>query len=133
MSALTQQMADQITAYTRTSFSAPFDRAYAPTVLTEQILIRVRWPWLAFPLSLVLAGLVFLVLTILQTRRRLVRPWKGHRMPLLLAAVDGDIRKMASGGLHRRTGLEDRIGKIRMRLEFDGQDTVAFVRSDGIA
>jgi hypothetical protein len=77
--------------------------------------VRVRWYWLAYPLALIVGGLVFLVLTVLATRRRRVRPWKGHRVPLLLAELEESVRTVAVGGLGHRTGLDDRVGAPGVR------------------
>ena len=128
MSAFMQQIANGMTTYLRTSRQASPDRAYAPTVFTTEIFVRVRWPWLAYPLSLLFAGQVFVAATIIQTRRRRVRPWKSHRLPLLLAGIDDIVKKMAKGGLESRNGLDDRVGQMTVRLGFDERDEIVFKR-----
>lgn len=99
MSALSQQNAIGMTTYLRTSRTAPPDGTFATTVFSTEIVVRVRLAWLAFPLGLVVAALVFPVTTILQTRQLCVRPWKYHRLPLLMADIDDTVRRMAKGGL----------------------------------
>ena len=128
MSALSQQIATGMTTYLRTSRTAPPDVTFAPTVFVTEIVVRVRWAWLAFPLGLVVAALVFLVTTILQTRQLCVRPWKDHRLPLLMAGIDDVVKRMAKGGLDTRNGLEERVGRMTVQLEFDEKDKIIFRR-----
>jgi hypothetical protein len=128
MTSQVQTMADAFTAYMRTSLTAPPDRRYAPTTFSAAVLVHVRWRWLVYPLGLLLMGHFFLAATMFQTSRRAVRPWKGQRLPLLLADVDDIVCEFAAGGLHRRDGLEERVGRIQAQMEFDGQDRVAFKR-----
>ena len=128
MSALSQQIADSFTSFMRTSVPADPDPLYTPTVFTTQTIVRVRWPWLIFPLGLLIAGHMFLLAIIWQTRHRSIRPWKGQRVPLLLASIDDTIKDYAVGGYGSRTGLEERVGQIQVRLEYDGADEIAFRR-----
>ena len=99
MTARVEMIAKSVTSYIRMRTPAPVDELYKPTVFRAAIFVRVRWGWLAFPLVLLLAAYVFLAATVLQTRRRAVRPWKNQRLPLLLADVDDDVRELAGGGL----------------------------------
>lgn len=129
MSSKIQAIADSFTAYMRTELAAPPDGTYAPTTSRDAIFVVVRWPWLAYPLSLLLVGHLFFAATLFQTSRRAVRPWKSQRLPLLLAHLDDVVREFAAGGLHRRDGLEDRVGRMKVRMEYDGQDRLAFKRA----
>ena len=127
LTARVQGIADSMTSHIRTNSPAPAPNArYAPTVQVSEVIVGVRWPWLSYPLTLLVAGLVFLGMTMYATRRRQVRPWKGHRMPLLLADLDENVKSQARGGLSHRTGLEDRVGVLKVRLDFDGDDGIAF-------
>ncbi len=128
ISALSQQIATGMTTYLRTSRTAPPDVSFAPSVFFTEIVVRVRWAWFAFPLGLVVAALVFLVTTILQTQQLCVRPWKDHRLPLLMADIDDIVRRMAKGGLDTRNGLEERVGRMTVHLEFDEKDKIIFRR-----
>ena len=128
MSRLSEQIASGMSTYIRTSRPAPLDAKFAPSVSSTEIVVKVRWGWLAFPLGLLVSAQIFLVMTILQTRRRCVRPWKGHRLPLLLADTDDIVKEMAEGGLDTRNGLEDRVGRMTVRLEFDERNEIVFRR-----
>ncbi|KAJ9616709.1 hypothetical protein H2200_000428 [Cladophialophora chaetospira] len=126
-----ENAAQSFTNFMRTapSVSAPDDEQYAPAVYTTEIYVHVRWGWLAFPLSVLLLSHVFLALTISQTTRRHVRPWKKARVPLLLAGLDDEIRQAAKGGLHSRPGLENVVGQTNVRLKYDDGDQIVFERA----
>ncbi|MCJ1439710.1 MAG: hypothetical protein MMC23_000191 [Stictis urceolatum] len=129
LTAVVQSISETMTKYIRTAFPAqPVDERYAPTVGISVTLVKVRWGWLAYPLALLSIGLAFLGLTIYNTRRHQVRPWRGHRVPLLLAHLDENVRLRAKGGMRHRTGLDDRVGETRVRLDFDGDDNIVFRR-----
>lgn len=103
MASKVKHIADTYTAYMRTAYTAAPAARYAPTVLRE-ITTSVRWPWLAYPLALLVAGHVFFVATLIQTHRHAVRPWKSQRLPLILADVDDIIKEFAPGGCMRAMG-----------------------------
>lgn len=129
LTALVQGISGSLTAHMRTADPVPApDAWFAPTVEISIQVVVVRWAWLAYPLTLQLGGFIFLGMTMCATHRRCVRPWKGHRLPLLLAHLDENVRSQARGGLTHRTGLDNRIGTLRVRLEFDGDDGIAFRR-----
>jgi hypothetical protein len=44
-------------------------------------------------------------------------PWKGGRLPLLLASLDGFFQGVAERGLITRIGVHDRIGDIEVYLD----------------
>ena len=113
---------------TRAPAAAP-DPRYAPTVFASVVLVRVRWLWLIYPLSLFAVSFVFFSATVWRTRRLRVRPWKAHRVPLLLARIDGVVAARAAGGLGSRQGLEERVGKMRVRLDYDDIDEIVFRRA----
>ena len=128
MSALSQQIATGMTMYLRKSRIAPPDVKFAPSVFSTEIVVRVRWAWLAFPLGLAVAALVFLATTILQTRQLCVRPRKDHQLPLLMVDIDDMVIWTAKDGLDTRDGLEERVGRMTFQLEFDEKDKIIFRR-----
>lgn len=129
LTTMMQGVSDGLTAYIRSNGPVlPPDPQYAPTVGIFVSIVVVRWAWLSYAIVLLLGGLIFLGLTICITHRRKVRPWKGHRVPLLLADLDESIRARAQGGLAYRQGLDDRVGAVRVRLDFDGENGIAFRR-----
>ena len=126
MSAKLEDIAAGLNYFVHSSLVADGDARYAPTAYSDAVFVVVRWPWLTYPLALLLAGYVFFAATLLQTWRRAVRPWKSQRLPLLLADVDDAVREAAEGGLHSRKGLKERVGRMEVRMDFDGRDGVAF-------
>ena len=130
LTALIQRISDGLTSYIRTDGQAlPPDPRYAPTVSTSVPVTVVRWGWLGYAIAVQAGGLTFLGLTICLTRRRQVLPWKGHRMPLLLANLDESLQARAQGGLAYRQGLDDRVGDLQVCLDFDGDNGLAFRRA----
>ncbi|KAJ2982129.1 hypothetical protein NUW58_g6511 [Xylaria curta] len=130
MSTLVESVAESLSAFLLTFVpTKSVDSRFAPTVYTETTFVLVRWVWLTFLLGLLIAGYVFLALTIWHTRRLRVRPWKGHRLPLLLADVDDIVKKLAVGGMEGRKGLEERVGRLEVRLDYNGGDQIAFRRA----
>ena len=110
LTVMVKSIADSITTQIRTAANNT-NPYYAPTVSVPVTVVRVRRPWLAYPLALVLAGLVFLALTMYATSRRNVRPGKGHRMPLLLADIDETLRARAQGGTGTPDGARRSVGR----------------------
>ena len=126
MATKVQQITESYTTYMRTELTAPPDKLYAPTLFVDTIFTTVCWEWLIYPLSLVLLGYIFFAATIWQTRRRKVLPWKSQRVSLLLANIDDATRDFAIGGLAYRDGLKERVGRIKVEMVFDGNDTITF-------
>ncbi|KFX93220.1 hypothetical protein O988_06926 [Pseudogymnoascus sp. VKM F-3808] len=134
LTTLIEAVSESMTTFIRTSPNSqkplqPEEQSrFAPTVGISTPIVGVRWGWLLYPLSLLLGGLIFLGLTMCATHRRIVQPWKGRRLPLLLANLDESVRAQIQGGLVNRTGLDDRIGAIRVRLEFSDESGIVFRR-----
>jgi hypothetical protein len=129
LSALSRNIADSLTNYMRTTSGLAPHRGYTPSVFADEVFVFVRWQWLVFPLSLVFAGHVFLVLTMWHTKRLRALPWKEGRLPLLLASVDDFIQDVAEGGLVTRTGVHDRVGDIEVYLDYEPGREIALRRA----
>ena len=118
LNAWSQNLAKGITNVIRTTAPQPsglYDgKAY-------QLGIRVRWPWIVLPTSLVLASLIILISTIVRTERSCVGAWKSSPLTLLFMEVDEDIRKRASGQTGRRDGLRSSTGRIKVTMRADEQ------------
>ena len=127
LTALVQSVSDEFTAYMRTTYTASTpDARYAPIIGVPVQIVGVRWAWLSYPLAVMFGGLTFFCATICQTRHLPVKPWKGHRLPLLLARLDEDVRAEAQAELLCSTGLEERIGGMQVRLELGSKEGIAF-------
>ena len=131
MSAKAANISAAYSAYMRSAITAPADSHYAPTTSTLAIFVVVRWPWLTYPLVLLVAGYALLLATLLQTHDRRILQWKNKRLPLLLANAEDVVRDAAVGGSDQPRGLSQRAGAIRVQMEFDGHDRLAVRRVGG--
>lgn len=86
-----------------------------------QLGVRVRWPWVILPTSLVLSSLIILITTIVKTARSPVRAWKSSPLALLFMEVDRDITERATGQANRLNGLQKSTGKIEVMMRTDEQ------------
>lgn len=77
-------IADQVARAVSGKLQDLQDTQLEGTVLRSEIIVNVRWAWLAFPLALVLLGVGGLVATILATRRSHLPIWKDSVLPLVL-------------------------------------------------
>ncbi len=90
---------------------------YAGQAYFSVAFVKVRWAWIAFPAFMVLASLVFLVMSMWQTRRSSVYAWKDSTLALLALDLDEDIAKDAAGSVNVPGELGRRIGKKRVYLD----------------
>lgn len=63
-----------------------FEPAHGTATYTH-VSVSVRWPWLAFPATLILLTTIFLVLTIINTVRHDVAAWKSSPLPMLFFPI----------------------------------------------
>lgn len=83
--------------------------------------IRVRWPWIVLPVSLVLSSLIILIATIIKPARSPVGAWKSSPLSLLFMDVDRGIKNRAIGQAGRFDGLQKSTGKIKVAMRTDEQ------------
>ena len=79
--------------------------------------VEVDWPWLVLPASLVLLSFAFLVVTILQSSRAKIMPWKTSTLATL--KVLGAELRDELGALDAEATKEKRAEKISVHLEED--------------
>ena len=101
----------------RTSAPAPPSTRYAPAVMAREGFIHVRWAWLAYPASLILGTTILLSLTIMQTSKSNILPWKGSALAMLFTSVESEFLNEARGESGRRNGLARAVGTERVVLE----------------
>jgi hypothetical protein len=74
---------------------------------------RIEWPWIALYAVLVIAGIVFLAITIFETKHRSVPAWKSSSLaPLSCAAEIGNVLV----GVESVEVMEERASKYLVRL-----------------
>ncbi|KAI4125525.1 MAG: hypothetical protein LQ347_005352 [Umbilicaria vellea] len=77
--------------------------------------IKVRWVWLALPLTLLLLTLVFLLAAIRTSAQAKVLPWKSSSIALLFHGLSEDRRK-AGRWEERRAELHEIAGEMKVQL-----------------
>lgn len=92
------------------------------TATSREIVVSVRWPWLAFPVALLLMALVFFFLTVLSTSRHRLEIWKLSPFPLIFnRVVDSQLplQSEMSPGVQsiKILDMERKAARISARLE----------------
>jgi hypothetical protein len=83
------------------------------------IRVRVNWAYLAFPISLLTMGLVYVVLTIVESTRLRVPAWKEKALPTLLYGFDDETQRL----LRDNEGLkQNEKEKTKVRFGHDEKD-----------
>lgn len=81
-------MAEQMTVSIRGELAAEYSPEYSYGSATwRDQMSHVRWGWLAYPISLVILSLIFLIGTIIKTRNQEV--WKTSILPMIFHAFGG--------------------------------------------
>jgi len=94
---------------------------YAGTARSQETYVHIRWLWLIYPAALVVAALVFVVATMVQTHARGVRHWKDDPLALLCCRVDEEV-------LGKKSSLRD-LSEVKMLLTVEGEK--AFMKTTG--
>ncbi|KAF2201659.1 hypothetical protein GQ43DRAFT_486696 [Delitschia confertaspora ATCC 74209] len=63
------------------------------TVWTPQSYVKVEWVWVSLPVGLLFGSLVFLLFTILKSRRQGIGAWKSSALSMLLYGINGEARR----------------------------------------
>lgn len=95
VSELFANVTDSLTNYIRQNGDDNFSAPAIGIARQEKACIAVRWPWLLFPVALVLLTLIFFTLMVLETRPTGNRPeiWKSSPLALLYHGLDSPISK----------------------------------------
>ncbi|KAG4430594.1 hypothetical protein IFR05_013916, partial [Cadophora sp. M221] len=78
--------------------------------------VQITWLWLVFPFTLVLFGVVFVALTIVETKWKSLMVWKESSVALLFHGLETEILSSDGGGgvvLDRASGMERRADEMR--------------------
>lgn len=54
---------------------------------------RINWRWIVLPLIVLVGGIVFLILAMVETKWRKVEVWKSSSLPLMYSASDCDLKR----------------------------------------
>lgn len=85
-------LSESVTNYMRQNGAWNFSEPALGVAKQDKACIAVRWPWLAFPTSLVALTIVFFVVMVLETRPTGTRPdiWKSSALALLYHGLAGE-------------------------------------------
>ncbi|KAL9624462.1 MAG: hypothetical protein Q9160_001425 [Pyrenula sp. 1 TL-2023] len=94
---------------------------YTGRAAFQTVYWSVRWGWIAYPAAMVVGGLVYFLLTLLETRRLDVMAWKSNPLALLFSGVDGGKRiDGVEGAMDQKGGLKKRVGGVKVMLGRQG-------------
>ncbi|KAI3324608.1 hypothetical protein HD806DRAFT_521718 [Xylariaceae sp. AK1471] len=97
----------------------PDQDVYAGTAYKEEAYIRVSWPWIAYPATLVVLSLILFCLNVIVTLRHSHGVWGNGSIPLLLSSVDGSVKAQAEGAYGSLNSLVAAVGASRVQLAID--------------
>lgn len=120
MSELNDNIATGLTNIIRTRSGALNLSEQSPwaigTAYESQTYVHVRWGWLAFPVTILLLSLSFLVATAYESTGRRIRAWKSNVLPTLLHGFEDESRN----GMGFADSMEDmRYIAKNVRVELD--------------
>ncbi|CUS07400.1 unnamed protein product [Tuber aestivum] len=99
-----------------------FDGATVPvngTTMIREAFIRVRWPWLAFPVALWVSSLIFLLTIVVKSREGEakwgMRAWGANSLALMFHGLDEDSRGRVREGEWEE--MEDLSERLWVKLE----------------
>lgn len=81
--------------------------------------VAVHWAWLAFPLTMLVLSIVFLIATIYKTSGKdqdEIGIWKTSAMPTLMYGLPKDMQKKIMGSNSSRRIIRKGSSKVRIRL-----------------
>lgn len=99
----------------------PDDGPANGTAFFTQVIVRVRWGWLAFSASLILLTMLFLVLTIVTTATSEVPAWKASPYPLIFHNLEqSNVDRLQAA---RETGQMEKVVRsitVQLKRSDDG-------------
>ena len=78
--------------------------------------VHVRWAWFAFPATLVLLGVLFLLGTAIETSHRDVVVWKSNNLALIFHGRSLDLNSTSQKPVSKLSEMTDRATKIKATL-----------------
>ncbi|KAF3033903.1 hypothetical protein E8E12_004899 [Didymella heteroderae] len=82
--------------------------------------VCVRWVYLAFPIAMIALGVIYVVLTIIESTRLHVPVWKESALPGLLHGLDNDTQSLLRGT--QSQVIRNRPGDMTVRFGYDEKD-----------
>ncbi|KAI1464197.1 uncharacterized protein F4812DRAFT_468128 [Daldinia caldariorum] len=98
----------------------PKDDVYAGNAWIQQTYIKVSWPWIAYPIAVLLASLLLFAGNIYRSSSPNQRIWGTGMLALLISDIDRSIKDQARGSSCRSNDeLIEATGHAVVRLEDD--------------
>ncbi|KAJ9606319.1 hypothetical protein H2200_009280 [Cladophialophora chaetospira] len=89
---------------------------YRPTTAMREVMLNTDLDWVSGPAVVYFLSTIFLIATILQTRRRVVRPWRSDALALVVAGLDDAARAQIEGDEKAATRSGAAGGRVRIGL-----------------
>ena len=89
----------------------------------QSLVFRVRWPWLIYPIGIVVLSLIFLITTIILTRND--QAWKSSLLAMMFHAFNDEDRHKF-GNLNTIEEMEQITGQQKVRLVTDDDGNLIF-------
>ena len=80
--------------------------------------VHVEWPWLVLPAALVLLSFPFLIVTIVQSARAKLKPWKTSTMAVFQGL--GNRLRGELGALDTESSMQQKAESLSAQLVRDG-------------
>lgn len=113
------RIADSMTTWMRN-----LDYAESPmvgTALVWALHVRVRWAFMALPAATTLAGCVYCLVIIIETRRLGLKPWRDSCLATMAHGIgDGPRERLRHADDGRRGSMSTEGRKLRIMLSDDG-------------
>lgn len=93
--------------------------------LNVETYVHVRWVWLTVPMVLIVTGILFLGLAMIETTWHKVEVWKSSSLPLIYHSLDEE-KKRKVGMVNTLNEMEREAGKTNVGLQKrdDGEEWV---------
>ena len=98
------------------------DKPYMVTVYRNQVTVVVRWPWLIYPMVLIVISVGVMVYEMVVTEFGGARPWKQDDYLKMCLVLDDEIVAKANQGLHKPDGIGNNVENIKVSLRRLGTD-----------
>ena len=89
---------------------------YHGTAYADQSVLVVRWPWITFPMTLVILSTGYLIFEIAHTSTLNVQPWKADSLLPIHVQLGSELAALAAHDINEPEGIRKRIGGHRVRL-----------------
>ena len=76
--------------------------------------VHINWAWITFPALLVVAGIIFLLLAMFETKRRGARVWKTSELALLFHGLEKSDQDLDAP--NRSSEMEHVASGIRVKM-----------------